>query len=472
MSMKKRILTAVLVVTMLCGLLPGAGAATTGSYKQHAQEAAERLYCLSLMNGSGTQADGTPDFNLGASMTRGEAITMVVRLSGYEKEALAYRYQHPFTDVDSWGDAYVGFAYQYGISNGVSESTFGFQEPITQTQYLTLLLRALGYTDVDWQNPYPTANRIGLVEGEDYYRGSTFLRSDMCIISSGVLDVKVAGENYTLYSMLDDWGVLIWRDMPKPVTPITPGPTITAASNITVTSGEDMLTQLATQIDARNSTITVYTPAGQESAYVHMLFDQDGMARFTDVDKMEATAYTGRGYFVLGVTYRDHARVMAYMEGKTSTLSAEDMALYQEAVRVHNSLVDGNMSQYQRVKAFHDYLCNTVTYQDNGDVSHTAYGALVNHAAVCQGYTQAMDLLCFISGIDCRYISGTSRGENHSWVRVKVDGQWYNVDVTWDDQITYISYDYFLRSDTFMSQDHSWKLYPNWPTCPSDYPGR
>ena len=59
--------------------------------------------------------------------------------------------------------------------------------------------------------------------------------------------------------------------------------------------------------------------------------------------------------------------------------------------------------------------------------------------------------------------------EYHAWVRVNIDGNWYNVDPTWDDQVTYISYDYFLVSDGHMD-GHIWTAYPNWPVCPSDYP--
>ena len=194
------------------------------------------------------------------------------------------------------------------------------------------------------------------------------------------------------------------------------------------------------------------------------------IARFPDVDRLNSSYYPGQGWVEVRITYRDAARVMAYLEGKSDSLSPEDTALYEKAVQVHNSLTDPSMGAYERVKAFHDYLCHTVTYREYGESCYTAYGALVNGAAVCQGYTQAMDLLCYLSGIDCEHIFGSSRGVYHSWVRVLVDGQWYNVDVTWDDQESGPSYDYFLRSDRYMETDHSWTDYPNWPVCPQDYP--
>lgn len=432
-------------------------------------DAAEALYCLGLLDGAGTQADGTPNFNLSGRMTRGEAITMVVRLTGGKTEAESRSYAHPFSDVADWGDPYVGYAYTYGISSGIGDGMFGFQREITQAEYLTMLLRAIGYEEVDWRDPYATAAQVGLVEGVDYTRAAPFLRGDMALLSQSILDVPVAGETYTLYQALNALGELELRELPAPTVSFTPGPSITLANQITVTSGDNLLAQFAQQIDARNSMVTIYTPLYEEQDYSDLLLSSDSINRFPDVDTLSATYYPGQGYLTVEIQYRDAARVMAYLEGKSSTLSNQDQALYQEAKRVHDSLVTAGMSEYQRVKAFHDYLCRTVTYREYGSNSHTAYGALVNHAAVCQGYTQAMDLLCYLSGIDCEHIFGASRGQAHSWVRVKVDGQWYNVDTTWDDQDSGIRYDYFLVSDYTLSADHTWKTYPNWPTCPADY---
>lgn len=463
--MKKQILTALLALCLLAGGLPAAAA---DGFDQRARGAAEHLYCLGLLDGAGTLADGTPDFNLDGQMTRGEAVTMVVRLTGGREEALSAGYDHPFTDVDGWGDTYVGYAYAHGISNGVGADSFGFRQTITQEEYLTLLLRALGYAWVDWRDPYPAGNAAGLTEGEDYVTGGPFLRGNMALLSDGILDARVEGEEHTLYDALSWAGALTWRELPQPA--VLPGPVTHLSNEITVTGGEDLMAQFALQVDARNSTVVIHTPAGEEENYSSLLLSEEGIARFPDVDRLNSSYYPGQGRVEVTVTYRDAARVMAYLEGKSGSLSPEDRALYEKAVQVHDSLTDPSMGAYERVKAFHDYLCQTVTYREYGQACYTAYGALVNGAAVCQGYTQAMDLLCYLSGIDCEHIFGSSRGVYHSWVRVLVDGQWYNVDVTWDDQESYISYDYFLRSDRYMQADHSWNDYPNWPVCPSDYP--
>lgn len=94
--------------------------------------------------------------------------------------------------------------------------------------------------------------------------------------------------------------------------------------------------------------------------------------------------------------------------------------------------------------------------------------------AVCDGYTHAFDLLCYLSGIDCLKIAGTANGGGHAWNKVELDGVWYNVDVTWDDPVVIgggdmLRYDYFLVSDETLARDHQWTAYSGQPDCPADY---
>lgn len=103
---------------------------------------------------------------------------------------------------------------------------------------------------------------------------------------------------------------------------------------------------------------------------------------------------------------------------------------------------------YDKVKAIHDYVCRLATYSYDGDYVYTAYGALIDRKAVCEGYAEAFKLLCDANGIDCVLISGTADNgnivENHLWNYVRMDdGYWYAVDTTWDDGNT-VSDRYFL----------------------------
>ena len=63
---------------------------------------------------------------------------------------------------------------------------------------------------------------------------------------------------------------------------------------------------------------------------------------------------------------------------------------------------------------------------------------------VCEGYSEAFQLLCQREGIPCITVVGTANGGGHAWNYVQMeDGVWYAVDLTWDDQDDIMN-DFFL----------------------------
>lgn len=103
---------------------------------------------------------------------------------------------------------------------------------------------------------------------------------------------------------------------------------------------------------------------------------------------------------------------------------------------------------YTKIKLIHDFVCRTTEYDwdtanetDYNGLSYTAYGAVLEHKAVCQGYAALFYRLCKEVGLDCRIITG----ENHVWNIVKLDGFYYEVDCTWDDTNEEDGYKYFLK---------------------------
>lgn len=87
-----------------------------------------------------------------------------------------------------------------------------------------------------------------------------------------------------------------------------------------------------------------------------------------------------------------------------------------------------------------------------------AYGALVDGNAVCEGYARAFQLLCNKVNIDCVMVSGTVDNTNHAWNCVKIGGEWYQIDVTWNDtdgEKDYLQNDYFNLTDSLMLEDHT-----------------
>ncbi len=104
---------------------------------------------------------------------------------------------------------------------------------------------------------------------------------------------------------------------------------------------------------------------------------------------------------------------------------------------------------------YHDLLCGTVEYDFGGGSVYTSYGALVEGLAVCEGYSRAMQLLCIRSSMECTLVYGTANNELHLWNAVNLAGEWYNVDVTWDDVGNVPVYNYYNITDEQISKDHT-----------------
>ncbi|MCR4707162.1 MAG: S-layer homology domain-containing protein [Clostridiales bacterium] len=172
---------------------------------EESQAAAEELYELGLFSGVGTNEDGTPDFDLDREPTRNEAVTMLVRLLGKEEEALAGTWDTPFTDVAGWAKPYVGYAYANGLTKGTEETTFGGSSTVSATQYLTFVLRAMGYvsgTDFQWNRAWELSDAIGMTDGRYNADSGSFLRGDVAIISWNALRVPLKGGSETLLEYL------------------------------------------------------------------------------------------------------------------------------------------------------------------------------------------------------------------------------------------------------------------------------
>lgn len=128
-------------------------------------------------------------------------------------------------------------------------------------------------------------------------------------------------------------------------------------------------------------------------------------------------------------------------------LNVEDY--YNRLMSAVNSFSISGADRYEKLLSIHDALADLITYDENIDnpilankYSRTPVGALLDsHIAVCEGYAESFKLLCDRLGIPCILVIG----DDHMWNYVQMDdGNWYMVDVTWDDQETITLHDYFL----------------------------
>lgn len=180
--------------------------------------------------------------------------------------------------------------------------------------------------------------------------------------------------------------------------------------------------------------------------------EMDDKSTSSDYDYMkfkQAATYMnmkGYGSYYI-VTYN-----MEYLESYEQTREVEKKV--QEILKGLNL---DDKTEYEKVKAIHDYIVENVTY-DLSTEKNTAYTALVDQVSACQGYAALMYKMLTDAGIECRIIGGSTDGTPHAWNIVKVDGAWYNIDCTWDDPVgggikDKYRYDYFLKSNRAFS-DH------------------
>lgn len=182
--MKKCLVAALLA---LCLLTLPAFAATTNQ-----QNTADALNSLGLFLGTGN------GYELDKQLMRSDGITLLVRLIGKEADANSGSYSHPFNDVADWLKPYVSYAYSTGMTKGVEDgSSYGSNMDMSKAQFLTMVLRTLGYTDsganadFTWDKPYELAEKVGLVSTTA--AGTTFTRGEAVEIFWKALDATSKG---------------------------------------------------------------------------------------------------------------------------------------------------------------------------------------------------------------------------------------------------------------------------------------
>lgn len=212
----KRFLSLLLIFILIFSFITAVGGAysiaatdyedTTEYESQTPTEIADILYDLGLFRGTNY------GYELERQPTRAEGITLLIRMLGEEEEALNCTYNNPFNDVPQWADRYVAFAYAKGYTNGTSATTFSSNTYITPEQFITYVLRALGYKDnVDfiWNESIVKAEELGIVETGKYTAGSPeFYRGDCVVIMYNALIATLKSNVKTLAQYLVEKGTL------------------------------------------------------------------------------------------------------------------------------------------------------------------------------------------------------------------------------------------------------------------------
>ncbi|HDR7252453.1 TPA: S-layer homology domain-containing protein [Bacillus pacificus] len=153
----------------------------------------------------------------------------------------------------------------------------------------------------------------------------------------------------------------------------------------------------------------------------------------------------GNYTFTLKITYRETKEQTEYV--------------MKQAKAIVSSITQVGMDDHEKVKAIHDYVVKHISY-DTSYKAYTAYEALVNRSAVCQGYALLTYQLLKEAGIENHFVTGTGDGQPHAWNLVKIENKWYHLDTTFDDPIPdeqgRVTYSYFNLSDEQIARNHEW----------------
>lgn len=206
---------------------------------------------------------------------------------------------------------------------------------------------------------------------------------------------------------------------------------------------------------------------GKLKETVPLTVDSSDYQKVLDTIRLEQLAFThvsGRALdyntsskeFEISFTYRLTA----------DEISSMNIASEKAAKEIISQLTP-DMDDYEKLKFFHDYLilnCETDTEYKYAD---TIYGALVEKKALCEGYSKAFSYLCNLAGIENVIVTGQTYVA-HMWNMVKLSGNWYHVDVTWDkpdDELhkmfpDVVLYQYFMVTDSVITNNHIIWTYP------------
>ena len=129
-------------------------------------------------------------------------------------------------------------------------------------------------------------------------------------------------------------------------------------------------------------------------------------------------------------------------------------------------------TDYEKAYTIYDWVTRNIDYDYSGlnrgdPMAQTCYKGVMQGTTVCQGYASTMYRMLLQVGVDCRVVAGDAEsystpnytGDDHGWNIAKINGKWYNLDSTWDDENTPAYWDWFLLNN-YNFYDHTrWSEY-------------
>ena len=130
------------------------------------------------------------------------------------------------------------------------------------------------------------------------------------------------------------------------------------------------------------------------------------------------------------------------------------------------------LTELQKLQAAHDFIVLSAEYsKETTGSQYSPYTLLTENKGVCQAYALVLYRMLEMLDFEVQYVPGNVGEQLHAWVLVKLENDWYHIDVTWDDPLPdrkgEVRYQYFLVSDRQLAKDHSWD-YASFPAAKSE----
>ncbi|MGM9521425.1 MAG: transglutaminase domain-containing protein [Oscillospiraceae bacterium] len=449
----KKIISNILIIAIALSVIvfsTGVSASTLG-----AKESANALYRLGLFKGVGTNANGTPDYDLTGTANRETAATMLVRIIGKENEAAAVSCSCPFNDVSAWANNYVAWARNNGYINGYSSTSFGGTDKITAQQYITMVLRVLGYSDsgsdgdFTYQTACSFAASIGLTDGSYTNSTRSFTRGDIAKISYSALNTPVKGSSRTLYDVYHS-------GEPVPMASSADTSYINTASGTSVAQSSDNKTVIdysncsdgyvmvkTTQSGTPKLVVMITGPSG--ASYKYYYTSSSGV--------FEAFPLTeGSGSYKIGVYKNTSGTKYSTLYSKTIDVTINDelspflrpnfFVNYDDTTKVveyAGKLCSGVTDELEKVSKIYEYVVGSYTYDyDKAESVQTGYRPVLDTVysskkGICFDYAAVMAAMLRSQNVPTKLVVGYAGTAYHAWISV------YTEESGWIEAVIYFN---------------------------------
>lgn len=307
---------------------------------------------------------------------------------------------------------------------------------------------------------------LGLIFRDEYVTLRDTIRSKVVLVAEGIIDGIQTGDINLKMPTLND---IVYGANNKPLTGEGVRVDESAAGSPTNTGEEyafsteqypyrAMLNDEARQIynqvyanalEANAKQFTLVKRVTQDALQTIMSAVYNDHPELFWVDTAYSFGYLGNGDVItVTLSYNDSVKNLDQNKQQFQSVVAK---IIQGAAQYGNNV--------DKEKYVHDYLMDNVEYDETAQMHQSAYSALVLGKSVCAGYSRAFQHILMEIGIPCYYTTGTAAGGSHAWNIVSINGDYYNVDTSWDDATgtAYgtLCYTYFNLPDTTFSADHT-----------------